>query len=92
MVLLQRQAAILAGGLDESAYHAEAYSGPYELVQRIQALQWPLEIISGTGMLPKPPEDTADMTLSGLRRDVWPDKFTATRTNPLRKNPEIAQL
>ncbi len=91
-VLLHRQAAILAGGLDESAYHAGAYGGPYDLVQRVSALQWPLENLVSLGALPAVSEDNSDMTLAGLLRDVWPDKFLSTRTEPLRKNPDITQL
>ncbi|MEX2618151.1 MAG: glycosyltransferase [Alphaproteobacteria bacterium] len=91
-VLLRRQAAIMAGGLDESAYHAGAYGGPHDLVQRAGSLQWPLENLSYPGTTPAISKDNSDMTLTGLLRDVWPDKFTATRTEPLRKNPDIARM
>lgn len=92
MVLLRRKAAIMAGGLDESAYHSGAYSGPHDLVQRIAALQCPLEILSTPDTPPATSEDKSNMTMAGLLRDVWPEKFTATRTEPLRKNPDIARL
>jgi len=92
-VFMRRESAIAAGGLDESAYYAGAYSGPYEMLQRIAAMQWPIHMLASfdafqtIGISP----DTS-MTLSGLLREVWPAKFESDRVQPLRTSFEILQL
>jgi hypothetical protein len=94
-VMLRRDAAIAAGGLDESAYYAGAYSGPHELVPRAQAMGWTLHALEETFGAVAPvasPHGPAAMTLSGLLHDVWPSKFALDRTDPLRTNPDVNPL
>jgi hypothetical protein len=88
-VALSRNNALQAGGLDESAYHAGFYSGPYELVQRLKQSGFELR---GLAALPSSTDAPSGGGLSNLLREVWPDKFTPERTAPLRENPQIAEM
>jgi hypothetical protein len=86
---LRRDNAILAGGLDESAYHAGFHSGPYELVQRLKQRGTELRCLDA---LPPATGERGGEGLNSLLGEVWPDKFTPERTAPLRENPKITAL
>lgn len=88
-VALERNAALQAGGLDESAYYAGAYSGPYELVARLDGQRWRIETLD---CLPPSRPDRANRTLQKLFNEIWPTKFSPYRVMPLRESPEIAAL
>lgn len=92
-VALARRAAIDTGGLDESAYYAGAFSGPYELVERLRGQRWTVRPLDA---LPAGPSgattETGQHDISALFRDIWPSKFSPWRGMPLRENAEIMRL
>ena len=88
--VFDREAAIHAGGLEESAYYAGSYSGPYELVDRLRGQRWTVETLEA---LPAAQNTRLGETaLPVLFEQVWPTKFSPYRVMPLRENPEIAAL
>lgn len=87
---LSRGTAIDYGGLDESAYFAGAYSGPYELVDRLKGARWTIREHDGLPTLPARVAGSAAMAT--LIRQIWPTKFSPYRELPLRESPEIARL
>ncbi len=91
-VVLSREALIDAGGLDESAYFAGAYSGPYEIIGRLEGQRWTIRQLD---CLPPPTvRETAatQRNMSNLFREIWPSKFSPHRVLPLRESPDIARL
>lgn len=90
IVALNREAAIQAGGLDESAYYAGAYSGPHELVDRLRGQRWVVETLEALPANQK--TEKAQTALQTLFEQIWPTKFSPYRGMPLRENPEIAAL
>jgi len=91
-VAISRDSALNAGGLDESAYYAGAYSGPYELVGRLDGQHWPIIPLDA---LPRAQAERMSQERQMLPkpfREIWPSKFSPYRPMPLRENPEIARL
>ena len=88
---LSRDAAISAGGLDESPYFAGAYSGAYELASRLQGQRWTMRQIES---VPSSSERRAETrrAMSNFIREIWPSKFSPYRSMPLFENPGIARL
>lgn len=90
-VVLSREAAIDAGGLDESAYFAGAYSGPYELVGRLEGQRWTIQQLDFLPTAISSDTGAAKHTMSRLFREIWPSKFAPHRALPLRENPDITK-
>lgn len=90
-VCLSRANAVAAGGLDETAYLAGAYGGPYELIERLRIANWSLQ---ESAALPSAAVETRreNQVLPGIIREFWPDKFTPDRSLPLRESPDVAAL
>ena len=91
-VCLSRERAIDAGGLDESAYFGGVFGGPYELVQRLEAMNWNIRELDS--LPPAPDGETAATRsfLPSLIREIWSEKFPPSRVTPLRECPEIELL
>lgn len=91
-VCLTRAQAIAAGGLDETAYLAGAYGGPYELVERLTATDWTIREFAAFPAASTDDAVIGKRPLPDLIREFWPDKFAPDRVLPLRENAEIAML
>ncbi|MCG8547873.1 MAG: hypothetical protein MJE12_27065 [Alphaproteobacteria bacterium] len=91
-VAMRREAALLAGGLDESAFYAGALGGPHELARRVARRGFTVE--ECCHIPPTTPESAPGtaMTLETLLEDFWSDKFSPMRGIALRSNPEIEEL
>lgn len=91
-VALSRKAAADAGGLDESAYYAGAFSGPYELFERLKNQHWEIQTLDTPRPVSELGEATTSRSISTLSHEIWPLKFSRHRELPLRENPTIMQL
>ena len=89
---MRREAALLAGGLDESAFYGGALGGPHELAKRLASRGFEIEECCHVAPMTFENVPDAAMTLEALMRDFWPDKFSPLRGNTLRSSPEIEDM
>jgi hypothetical protein len=92
MAVLRKSKAISAAGLDESAYRAGRFSGPYELVERLQRLGFELRYLECVPAASQKAGASGKWNLPDFIAENWPMVAASERTAPVRENSEIARL